>query len=96
MIQIKSKPYRDDDGNVKYFICTAEGVTKQRSAEAELYKAKDQAEAANIAKSQFLGNMSHEIRRPINGVFGFFELLQSTDLSLEQKEFLREAKSAFS
>ena len=28
LIQIKSKPYRDDDGNVKYFICTAEGVTK--------------------------------------------------------------------
>ena len=38
--------------------------------------------------------MSHEIRTPMNGIFGFLELLQSSNLSLEQKEFIREAKSA--
>lgn len=69
-------------------------MTQKKKNELEIVKAKEQAEAANIMKSQFLANMSHEIRTPMNGVLGFLDLLERTYLSAEQKEYIREAKSA--
>jgi signal transduction histidine kinase/CheY-like chemotaxis protein len=48
-----------------------------------------QANEANKAKSEFLANMSHEIRTPLNGVIGFGELLNATELSPTQKEYVK-------
>jgi len=82
------------DNNINGVLANYHDITERKTGEIELIDAKRKAEAACVAKSQFLANMSHEIRTPINGVMGFLELLITTNLSIEQKEFVRDAKSA--
>ncbi|HME39914.1 MAG TPA: ATP-binding protein [Steroidobacteraceae bacterium] len=86
---IDFQPIRSANGALGSFMAICKDVTERRQARDALQAAKEAAERANHAKSDFLATMSHEIRTPMNGVLGFANLLRDTPLDEEQREFVR-------
>jgi PAS domain S-box-containing protein len=91
---VRGKALFGEDGRARRMVGTQTDITRQKEAEAELRQAKDSAESADRAKSEFLAVMSHEIRTPMNGVLGFTNLLLDTPLNSEQRDWLSTIRSS--
>lgn len=85
---------RDDQAQVSGYLFMASDISDHKSAERDLLIAKEHAESAARAKSDFLARMSHEIRTPMNSVIGLTDLALQTRLSGEQRDYLQTASIA--
>lgn len=90
-VQGECQIIRDDTGRPMFLQGIAFDITaRKRAAAAD--EERRAAEAASLAKSEFLAHMSHEIRTPLNGVLGMIDLVLPTELNDKQRKFLELAK----
>ncbi len=85
---INNTPIYDEMGNLSGTLGIHLDITEQKLLQADLERARQEAEQARDAEKAFLANMSHEIRNPINSIVGMTNLLYDTQLSLEQAEYV--------
>src|ERR1035437_3946624 len=94
LVMLNSAAVTDGNGRVDATVGVARDITESKRAELELTRARDHAESANRAKSEFLATMSHEIRTPMNGVIGMTGLLLDTQLTPEQRDYAETVRNS--
>ncbi|KTC85740.1 PAS domain-containing hybrid sensor histidine kinase/response regulator [Legionella drozanskii] len=80
-------PLRDDSGNIIGIVGTSIDITEQKKLLDDLKRAKENAESANHAKTEFIANMSHDIRTPLSGIIGMSRFLEEKSADPEEKQY---------
>ncbi|MFC5651357.1 response regulator [Paenibacillus solisilvae] len=86
--------HKDNQTGEAFYSCIARDISEQKRVQTELELAKLDAEDANMAKSQFLARMSHEIRTPLAGIIGLSGLMQKTELTDVQQDYLDKTRAS--
>ena len=87
-------PFIGDDGLVEKYVSMRTDITVRKQADEQLKVLVTRAEQASSAKSQFVANMSHEIRTPMNAILGMLKLLENTDLTAGQLDYVEKTEGA--
>ena len=91
---IHGVPMRGANGEIQKWFGTCTDIEERKQAEEAMQRAKEAAEAANVAKSQFLTNMSHELRTPMNAILGMIDVALPKALDSTVQDCLQTAKGS--
>ncbi|MEX0681579.1 MAG: histidine kinase N-terminal 7TM domain-containing protein [Balneolales bacterium] len=86
--EVNVNPLPGRHGNISGMFMIFRNITENKRNEVELIRARKQAEAANMAKSDFLAHMSHELRTPLSGIIGFVDLMKDDNLTSDQQQYV--------
>jgi len=86
------RPFRGPQGEYAGYIGCCIDITVRIDQQMALHEAKARAEAADMAKSEFLANISHEVRTPLNGIMGMLDALMHSAPTAEQAEYIETAQ----
>jgi two-component system sensor histidine kinase/response regulator len=94
MIELRATPLFDADGEITGAVEVLHNLNEQERLALRLQRAREDAETAHAARTEFVATMSHEVRTPLNAVLGMADLLRLTSLTRKQKSYLQIMESS--